>query len=265
MVTRDDGTTETDQHALLDLIGDVQGTLDIGEFRACLLAALQRVVPADWVSLNDIGPDPLSTVVLIEPPFPPEAHELFARLAHENPLLIRYQRTRDGRAYRFSDVVSVQELHRLALYREFYAPIGLEHQVAFTLPHEPDRLLAVALSRRERDFSDAERALLDQARPFLIQAYRAAVEHSRLRDEVRPSRDRESLAAVLVGRGLTRREAEVLSWVAMGHSSLAVGDRLGLSERTVQKHLERCYGKLAVHNRSDAARVAWSLVEPGDG
>src|ERR1700738_232342 len=164
--------------ALLELIGDVQGLLSLDEFRRGLLSALSLAVPADWVSLNDIGPDPESTVVVIEPPFARQDHALFARLAHQNPLIERFAATGDGRAYRFSDVVSSEQLRSLDLYREFYGPLGLEHQVAFTLPHPPMRLLGVALSRREDDFSDQERDLLNQARPFLVQAYRNAVEHT---------------------------------------------------------------------------------------
>lgn len=226
---------------LLELIGDVQGLLDLGAFRLGLLAALLRAVPADWISLNDIGPDPESAVVITEPEFPP--------------------------AYRFSDVISTEELHALDLYREFYGPIGLEHQIAFTLQHEPPRLLGMALSRRDEDFSDPERALLDAARPFLIQAYRNAIEHSevvsvRAAREGPPSTRSEddALAVALDARGLTAREAEVLGWILTGRSTRAVGDALGLSERTIQKHLERCYRKLGVHSRSEAATLVWSLV-----
>ncbi len=253
---------------LLDLIGEVQGSLQIEEFRATLLEALARAAPADWISLNDIGPDPESTTVLIEPPFPPAAHELFARLAHENPLIARFQRTLDGRAYRFSDVVTPDELHSLALYREFYGPLGLEHQIAFTLPHQPTRLLGVALSRRERDFSDLERDLLNRARPFLIQAYRNAIEHSELVRVLAASRsappqlpDPGSLSGALALRGLTPRQAQIVHCIATGHSNLSVARALGISERTVQKHLQRCYRTLGVTTRSEAAAVAWSMIE----
>jgi DNA-binding CsgD family transcriptional regulator len=255
--------------ALLELVGDVSGLLDIHEFRSGLLDALGRAVPADWVSVNDLGPDPASAFVLIAPPFPREDHELFARLAHENPLITRFVRTGDGRAYRFSDVVTRGELHGLALYREFYSPIGLEHQVAFTLPAaEPDRLLGVALSRRasSADFSDSEVALLDRARPFLIQAYRNAIVHSRVQADLLRARAEElpaaggRLASVMGARGVTPREAEVLRWVAAGCADEVVAEALGISTRTVQKHLERAFRKLALRTRADAARLVWSLA-----
>jgi DNA-binding CsgD family transcriptional regulator len=263
-----DAAAGQDVEELLSLVGDAQGLLGLGEFRHGLLEALGRVVPADWISLNDIGPEPESTVVVIEPPFPPEDHELFAGLAHQNPLIERFARTGDGRAYRFSDVVSADELHALELYRRFYGPIGLEHQIAFTLPHPPARLLGVALSRRDRDFTDRERDLLDRARPFLIQAYRAAVEYSRLEDDLArrrrasdPTAPDGLLDVALAGRGLTPRESQVVRWIAVGRSSAAAAEWLGISPRTAEKHLERAYAKLEVEGRSQAAAVAWSLIE----
>jgi DNA-binding CsgD family transcriptional regulator len=244
---------------LLELIGEVQGLLDLGEFRAGLMVAVLRAVPSDWISLNDLGPDPESAVVLVDPPMPAEALGRFARLSHENPLLARYQRTLDGRAYRFSDVVTPAQLHALALYRDFYAPIGVEHQIAFTLPHEPTRLLAVALSRGETDFSDGERDLLNKARPFLIQAYRNAIEHSRVHAEF-DRRVGGPMLAALIRRGLTRREAEVLFEVVAGRSNRGAAQALGVHERTVEKHLERCYRKLGVRSRAEATALTRSLV-----
>ncbi len=68
----------------------------------------------------------------------------------------------------------------LKIYTEVYKPMGIEHQIAFTLPHERDRILGVVLARSKTDFTDAERDLLDAARPYLIQAYRNAIRYSEL-------------------------------------------------------------------------------------
>lgn len=56
---------------------------------------------------------------------------------------------------------------------------------------------------------------------------------------------------------LTPREAEVLAWVAHGETDAQIAERLGISVRTVQKHLERLYRKLGVGSRTAAvARAA---------
>ncbi|MBC9252204.1 DNA-binding response regulator [Pseudomonas alcaligenes] len=57
---------------------------------------------------------------------------------------------------------------------------------------------------------------------------------------------------------LTEREVEVLRWVACGKTNRDIGDILGLSPRTVNKHLEHVYVKLGVETRTAAAAVAIS-------
>jgi DNA-binding CsgD family transcriptional regulator len=53
--------------------------------------------------------------------------------------------------------------------------------------------------------------------------------------------------------GLTRREADVLLWIARGQSNSEIGTILCISPRTVKKHLERVFRKLAVKTRLEAA------------
>jgi DNA-binding CsgD family transcriptional regulator len=62
--------------------------------------------------------------------------------------------------------------------------------------------------------------------------------------------------------GLTQREIEVLHWVAQGKSNPEIGTILGISPRTVQKHLERVYRRLGVENRHAAIHAALSSSEP---
>ena len=52
---------------------------------------------------------------------------------------------------------------------------------------------------------------------------------------------------------LTVRESEVLLWIAKGKTNRDIGEILGLSTRTVNKHLETIYVKLGVENRASAA------------
>ncbi len=55
---------------------------------------------------------------------------------------------------------------------------------------------------------------------------------------------------------LTMREAEVLVWIARGKSNRDISDILGISPRTVNKHLEQVFTKLGVENRASAAALA---------
>ena len=55
---------------------------------------------------------------------------------------------------------------------------------------------------------------------------------------------------------LTDRETEVLRLVAKGLSYKQIAERLGLSHRTVQNHVQNTLNKLQLHNRVELARYA---------
>lgn len=70
----------------------------------------------------------------------------------------------------------------------------------------------------------------------------------------RPVRTRESAAWA---EALTRRELEVLQLLAEGLSNKGIASRLGLSEHTVNVHVDAILGKLDAHSRTEAvARAA---------
>lgn len=242
----------TADEVILDLVGEVMGLLHLDELRRGLLRALLAAVPAKWASLNEVGPQ--RVVSLVEPHLDEVWFDRFAELAHENPLYRYWARTQDGRAFRFRDVCTREELESTRLFREVYTPLGINYQIAFALPNEPDHVLAVVLHREKRDFSNGERDLLNRARPFLIQAYRNAVAHSSGRAGT------AALRESLIAGGLTPRQADVMRLVALGRSNRDVAAALGVSDRTVQKHLEHAFEKLGVSTRSAAAARAWELA-----
>lgn len=61
---------------------------------------------------------------------------------------------------------------------------------------------------------------------------------------------------------LTQREAEVLLWVAQGKTNRDIGQILGTSPRTVNKHLEHVYVKLGVETRTAAANKVLGKAPP---
>ena len=99
--------------------------------------------------------------------------ELLAEFAWQHPLIQHHVRTGDRRALRISDFVTRRQLHRTDLYNHIYRVIGLEHQLAITLPpraNRPRELVGLALDRGRRDFSDGERDLLQHLRPHFANA-----------------------------------------------------------------------------------------------
>jgi DNA-binding NarL/FixJ family response regulator len=64
---------------------------------------------------------------------------------------------------------------------------------------------------------------------------------------------------------LTGREVEILRLAAQGLTNKAIGQELGISDRTVQGHLANIYGKLGVGSRTEAVTEAlkrgWIILE----
>lgn len=60
--------------------------------------------------------------------------------------------------------------------------------------------------------------------------------------------------------GLTEREAEVLLWIVHGKTNKEIAQILGLSPRTINKHLEQVFRKMQVDNRTSAAFTALQCI-----
>jgi len=61
--------------------------------------------------------------------------------------------------------------------------------------------------------------------------------------------------------GLTRREAEVLAWIAYGKTNADIGTILDAKPRTIEKHVERILEKLCVETRTAAVAVAFRAAQ----
>lgn len=185
---------------MLGFVSDLAALESPGEFRSGVLPGLRDLVPCEIATFNEIDFE-AETMQAAEDPAGAifdGALETFVRLGHQNPLVTMYQRTRDGRPYKWSDVISRRELHRTELYQAAYALMNVEFQIAFCLPAPPELIIAFALNRSSRDFSERDRRLLNLVRSPMIQAYRTVERYAALV---------ERLAAV--ERGLERNGAGV--------------------------------------------------------
>jgi len=83
-----------------------------------------------------------------------------------------------------------------------------------------------------------------------------------LQDEA-PPLNVEALSAL----GLSRRESEVLAWVAQGKTNSEIAAALGINLGTVKKHLVHIFHKLRVETRTAAAALAYRthFPSPEDG
>ncbi len=135
---------------------------------------------------------------------------------------------------------------------------------------------AETITRRDSIRQELARVLLAQADLALAKGGNGATERARtlLREaqalyrgfgnETDAGRVEGRLRALAHGRvprqvfpaGLSAREAEVLHLVAAGQSNREIAEQLVLSEKTVENHLTRIYGKIGADNRVAAATFA---------
>ena len=179
-------------------------------------------------------------------------------LAPRTPSILAFRHSGVREPVRVSDVT---ELRRFWGTEEFAHLHGV-HQGRYPLGaafvYQPDELAFIGLHRIKRDFDDDEVADLRQLQRVLAEAFafRRTLDDA-VRDMTLQTR---GPTAVLPWLGLTgeeylptRREAEVLALVVDGWTNGQIGTRLGISERTVRKHLSAVYEQAGVSGRAAAA------------
>jgi DNA-binding CsgD family transcriptional regulator len=104
----------------------------------------------------------------------------------------------------------------------------------------------INLERSGRNFTERERALLEFLRPALIKMHTAASAR----------RWQKSLGSP----PLTRRETEILGWIADGKTTREIAAILVVSPHTVRKHIEHILEKFDVRTRSAAVARAFPMA-----
>lgn len=175
----------------------------------------------------------------------PGTEEAIVALGYQNPLNWRRWRPADG-PLRLSEVISRRELERLEFYWAVLEPNRVHDSLKVWLWSSPVSAACVDFTRYKADFSRREQDLLAVLQGHLIEMRTQALAASPSRD------DRAQL-------DLTPREAQILSWVARGHSNEEIAAIMGTATSTVRKHLEHSFEKLGVRSRAEAV---WRLTVP---
>jgi DNA-binding CsgD family transcriptional regulator len=211
---------------------------------------LPRLVASEITTLSvcDLGRNARSVVSTPAGAISAADRATFDRHFAEHPLVRQHAGNPQGRAHRISDSLSRREFRETALYDEYYRRIGIDHVIAVPLFVDRRLLVSFVLNRNGRDFSDRECALLDLVREPLSALYRHTLAMQRARTP-------NGFAALPV----TPREREVLSWLAGGKTDREIAEILGMSPRTVQKHLQHIYEKLGVETRTAAVMRAMEM------
>lgn len=260
------GTRSQDSHPFSGILLELYSAENLDDFRARALSVVRRHFGGELTCHNEINlanGDSLSVLSDRIPEFPALRPAFFEHVEqHPSVQHILKVNGAETRALKTSDFVSQRRWRNSGLYADFYRPLA-DVRYQLTIGQRfGDWLVFFAVSRRHRDFSEDERALLTALRPHFIQAYRNAADRSelaRLRAESARAGDAEStpgeaaVFALMARFGLSRREAEVLRELARGGTNEDIAQALGISLSTVKTRLENVFRRLGVATRTAAA------------
>jgi DNA-binding CsgD family transcriptional regulator len=142
------------------------------------------------------------------------------------------------------------------LVRELLKPHGWEQVLPIQVANTAIESRAFFLMRGDTDYTDDDLELAARVQRLLIG----------LDKQIEINRRHYPMTApgALHDVGLTGREQAVLALLAEGYTAVRIAHTLGVSQRTVHKHLENLYRKLQVPDRLSAVlqAQALSLLQP---
>lgn len=156
--------------------------------------------------------------------------------------------------------LSIRKLSALRAPRADPRPLaspGTAHVMAVPI-HEDEGTSVSFVFNRRRGFGERDRERVEMIRRHLGDLYLLA----RAVDDARSSWGVPRPASIPSQQHpLTPRESEVLGWLACGKTDRDIAHILGISPRTVHKHLQRIYEKLGVETRTAAVLRAMRIRE----
>lgn len=237
----------------LELAYQADGAGDRSEYLRVASETLLGVLGGDVVMWNAVSLAEPAVEVAVHPVEGQEAETLGRQLTEvlgEHPMMPSYLAEKSGglaAPRRLSDVASQAELDRNRAYVEVLRPSGARHQL--TVLASPISLPSTrgwAVSRSGSDFPDDALAAARALQPMLA-----------LLDATFGGAPPDPDAAEQAG--LSPRELQVLRLVAEGFTSNAIGRRLRITSRTVDKHRENIHRKLGRHDRVSVVLRAQEL------
>jgi DNA-binding CsgD family transcriptional regulator len=244
-----------DLRKVLDLV-HVLHAAESGAVLSHAVAGLARLVGCDATSYSTVELVPRRLIDAARYPESPTAAERaeFRAMLDQHPGFAAYARGRlaEGTSAALSDMAELRELNRLPLYVDYYRRRGTRDQLVGGVQINARHGTVLAFDRSRIGFTRRDRALMDLTLPHLLQAIRHHQRRAALTRAVRTVHRRAELTGQAAERldRLTPREREVADYLSGGATDREIGQALGISPRTVHKHLEHIYRKLGVTHRT---------------
>ena len=228
---------------LLAALDRLYARVSLEEFPAHLFGVLADLLPGTLITFDfvDLASGQVESHIAPQTLTGLTAAELEARVRAylwQHPVLEHLRGRPRNVVMQPTDLISQRQFRRTDLYAQCFRPAGMEYQIAAGLSW-PGRVGGFAVNRpRPRNFTAREVALVQHLRPHVERAFAAAL---------------RAAAPPPAMEGLTPRQGEVLRWLGVGKRNAEIATILGISSRTVEKHVEQVFDKLGVETRSAAA------------
>jgi DNA-binding CsgD family transcriptional regulator len=235
-----------DVRGLQDAVNALTAGSDADGFPGRVFAAIDALIDPDFISYNDVNLATGEVRFVLRPrPVPAERWHptAFLRRFGYHPAATSVVGIPDDAVPRF---VRDPQLRALGV-GNCCGEAEIRLNAGLALAGGRSRLVGIGVSFATRSFSDRERRLMAAFEPKLAVAFAATLP--------KPMQPNASSPPVR----LTRRENEVMYWVAMGKTNEEIATIIGARPMTVKKHLEHVYEKLAVPNRTAAVIAAHKL------
>lgn len=234
---------------------DLAGAPDLATLRTRALRAGEHI-QGSAINFNEMAGDgrTVTTVAREDALVEPAAVEAYLNLRGYHPVARRLRPEQGIPApIAISQVCDEATFRANPLYRELFRQLGMVDQLLIAFPRDGGGTVSLAIGRAGWGFDARELRLAGLLQRVLRTTHGWQAERERLLN------GHPDLLGSRLAR-LTPRQAEVMERVLAGRASQAIGADLGISTRTVEKHLEGAYRRLGVRNRAEAVAL---LLGPG--
>jgi DNA-binding CsgD family transcriptional regulator len=221
---------------------------------------LKNAISSTQFSVDRYRTDPLVLEGALSEGVSNEFHSVYKAYVHQHPLLHLFLAPGQSSFGTILTETSGVEFRKKVLYMEFYRKLGVEDQLAFSLPHK-DGVYVIAYSR-DRAFTEKEQTIMQVIRPHMQIAWQNWQRIRELEQRLQllegkaviseESAKQACEAKQLMDR-LSPRERDVAELVAQGMENRKIAETLHISPKTVGKHLENIFTALNLHHRAALA------------
>jgi DNA-binding CsgD family transcriptional regulator len=224
---------------------------NLQEFTSAVPGILTRLIPSEYSMFTEFeidwvtGKDVMLNCVESERRVDQAARDAMASGAFkDHPIIKHYETGSYATAVKLSDFLSLAQLDRRECYQAVFRLAHIKRLLCIPVTRPPERAATLNVMNSSRDFTESDRTLLSLLAPHFMQACRNA-------ELVTRSAAQKNIS--LADLGLSSRELQVALWIVQGKSNPEIAIILAISQRTVEKHMERILEKLGVENRTAAA------------